>query len=173
MRVNTESRRKPPQEIDMAKMKSSNKSTRGGPGGIQAQMLEGLHQVWLAGMGAVSRAQHDAPKMFDELVAEGARFQADTRGAAEAALRGVLGTVQERINAGVTGVRGQANEALENLEKIFQTRVHRALAQLGVPSAGEVHALGKRIDTLNTNIDRLARRPAAAAKTRGRRAARK
>jgi len=173
MRVNTELRRKPPEETEMAKMKGTGKSARGGQGAVQAQMLEGLHQVWLAGMGAVSKAQHDAPKLFDELVAEGAQFQADTRGSAEAALRGVLGSVQERINAGVTGVRGQANEALENLEKIFQTRVHRALAQLGVPSASEVHALGKRIDALNANIDRLARRPAAAAKSRGRRASRK
>ncbi|MBS0388363.1 MAG: phasin family protein [Proteobacteria bacterium] len=157
----------------MAKMKGGDKTARGGRAAVQAQMLEGLHKVWLAGMGAVSKAQHGAPKMFDELVAEGARFQADTRDSAEAALRGALGSVQQRINAGVTGARGQANEALANLEKIFQTRVHRALAQLGVPSAAEVHALGKRIDALNANIDRLARRPAAAAKGRGKRATRK
>ncbi|MDE2263106.1 MAG: phasin family protein, partial [Gammaproteobacteria bacterium] len=35
--------------------------------------------------------------------------------------------------------------------------VHRALTQLGVPSAEEVSALSKRVDTLNANIGKMAR----------------
>jgi outer membrane murein-binding lipoprotein Lpp len=54
-------------------------------------------------------------------------------------------------------VRGDATDAFENLEKIFRSRVHSALTQLGVPSAGEVESLSKRVDVLNANIDKLAR----------------
>jgi len=136
----------------------------------QARMLDMLHQVWLAGLGAVARAQHGAPRLFQELQAEGARAYADTRAGAEQALRGVLGNVQATIDARVKQVRGRASDAFENLEQVFQTRVHRALKQLGVPSAAEVDSLSRRIDTLNANIDRLARRRGTSRPARGKRA---
>lgn len=133
------------------------KNGRNAASGAQARLLGTLHQVYLAGLGALSRASNGAPQLFEQLVAEGARVHADTRGAAEKALQGVLMGVQEKVGARVGQVRGQAADALDGLEKIFQTRVHRALAQLGVPRAEEVTALSKRVDTLNANINKLAR----------------
>lgn len=148
--------------------RSRRKGGRSAASGAQARLIGTLHQVYLAGLGALSKASQGAPQLFEELVAEGARVHADTRGAAEKALQGVLAGVQERVSARVGQVRGQAADALDGLEKVFQTRVHRALTQLGVPSAEEVSALSKRVDTLNANINRLARtrrmpRPRAAA----------
>jgi poly(hydroxyalkanoate) granule-associated protein len=133
------------------------KSGRNAASGAQARLLGTLHQVYLAGLGAVARASNGAPQLFEELVAEGARVHADTRGAAEKALQGVVMGVQEKVGMRVGRVRGQAADALDGLEKVFQTRVHRALAQLGVPRAEEVAALSKRVDTLNANINSLAR----------------
>ena len=141
----------------MARKAKSAKSARAGGAAIQARLLDVLHQVWLAGLGAASKAQHDAPKVFEELVAEGAKLHEDTRDAAEKALRGAYGDVQSALNAQVSKVRGQANDAFVHLEKVFRTRVHRALTQLGVPSSEQVGALSKRVDALNTNIDKLAR----------------
>jgi poly(hydroxyalkanoate) granule-associated protein len=127
------------------------------PPDSQARLLGTLHQVYLAGLGALSKASNGAPQLFEELVAEGARVHADTRGAAEKALQGVMAGVQDRFNTRVGQVRGQAADVLDGLEKVFQTRVHRALTQLGVPSSEEVAALSKRVDTLNANINRLTR----------------
>ncbi len=141
----------------MAKKRASSKAASRPKASTQSQLLDVVHQVWLAGLGAASKAQHGAPKLLDELIREGARVHADTRGAAEKALRGALGEVQATLNARVKQVRGQASDAFESLEKIFQTRVHRALAQLGVPSAEEIKFLSRRVDALNANIDRLAR----------------
>lgn len=146
--------------------RSRRKGGRNAAAGVQARLIDALHQVYLAGLGAVSRASNGAPQLFEELVAEGARVHADTRGAAEKALQGVLAGVQERVGTRVSQVRGQAADALDGLEKVFQTRVHRALTQLGVPSAEEVNALSKRVDTLNTNISKLTRRPRRAPKAR-------
>ena len=133
------------------------KGGRGAAAGVQTRLIGTLNQIYLAGLGALSRASNGAPQLFEELVAEGARVHADTRGAAEKALQGVLAGVQEKVGARVGQVRGQAADALEGLEKVFQTRVHRALTQLGVPSAEEVAALSKRVDTLNANIGKLTR----------------
>lgn len=133
-------------------------SGRGAPSGAQALLLGTLHQVYLAGLGALARARNGAPQLFEELVAEGARVHADTRGAAEKVLQSMMGDVQEKVGARVGQVRAQAADALDGLEKIFQTRVHRALTQLGVPSAEEVAALSKRVDALNANIGKMTRR---------------
>ncbi len=135
----------------------SRRGARGGAADTQAQLLGMLHQVWLAGLGAASRAQQGVPRLMEELVAEGARVQADTQAAAEKALRGAITGVQETLNSRMSKVRGDATDAFENLEKIFRARVNSALTQLGVPSAGEVQSLGKRVDALNAHIDKLAR----------------
>jgi poly(hydroxyalkanoate) granule-associated protein len=121
----------------------------------QGRLLDTVHQIWLAGLGAASKASQGAPRLMDDLVSEGARVHAEARGVAEKALRGLLESVQTSIATRVGEARGQAAETLNSLEKIFQTRVHRALAQLGVPSAEEVESLSKRIDALNANIDRF------------------
>ncbi len=140
----------------MATKKKSAKHARKGSSDTQAQMLNMMHQVWLAGLGAVSKAQHGAPKLLEELIAEGAEMHATTKDA-EIALRGALSGVQDSLNARMSKMRGDASDAYENLEKIFRSRVRGALTQLGVPSAGEVASLSKHVDALNANIDKLAR----------------
>ena len=146
-------------------------ATRKAGSTAQAQLLETMNKIWLAGLGAVSKAQRGTPQLLDELITEGARVHSATRGAAEKALRGLVGDVRSTLNARFGEVRGQAADALDNLEKIFQTRVHRALTQIGVPSAEEVSALSKRVDALNANIDSLAHSRNAAGRPRGRGAA--
>ena len=74
----------------MAAKKTSAKRAQGSANDMQGQLLNMLHQVWLAGLGAVSRAQQGAPKLLEELIAEGARVQADTQQSAAKALRGAL-----------------------------------------------------------------------------------
>jgi len=138
----------------------SRKTAKAAPATAQARMLEAVQQVWLAGLGAVSKAQRGAPKLLEELVAEGARIQSTTRGNAEKAVKGLLEDVQSTIGERVGNIRTRTGDALDNLEKIFQTRVHRALSQLGVPSAEELAALSKRIDALNHSIEKLARKTA-------------
>lgn len=143
----------------MASRSKSRKSPRSAAAGAPATMVNALHQIYLAGLGAAARARSGAPRLFEDLVAEGARVHSDQRGAAEHALQELLGDARAKVSARVGQVRGQAADALEGLEKIFQTRVHRALTQLGVPSAEQLAALSKRVDALNANIEQLARRP--------------
>ena len=114
-----------------------------------------MSQVWLAGLGAMSKARQGAPLMLQELVAEGSRVQAQTRDDAEKMLGDLFGGMKSSLDAGMKQVRGQAGDALENLEQTFQTRVHRALTQLGVPSAEDVERLSHRVERLNATISKL------------------
>lgn len=124
---------------------------------VQARLLNAVNEVWLAGLGAAVKAQRGAPQLYEDLIAEGAKVHVATRDAAEKALRGILGNVQSTVNARIGEVSGKAGEALEGLEKIFQTRVHRALAQIGVPTAEDVAALSKKVDVLTGSIEKLSR----------------
>jgi len=141
----------------MAKRKLRSRPGHDGASNPSARMLDTLHRIWLAGLGAAAKAQRGAPQLMDDLVEEGARVHSETRGAAEKALRELLGNTKATLDARVGQAKGHANDALENLEKIFQTRVHRVLTQLGVPSAEEVEALSARVTALNESVKQLNR----------------
>ena len=153
----------------MAKKRQSRKA-RGTKNAPSDGMLDAMTQIWLAGLGALSKARQGAPQLMQELAAEGSRIQAITRSSAERSLSDLMGGVKATIDSGVgqmrSGVsqmRGQAEDALGNLETMFQTRVHRALTQLGVPSAEDVHSLSERVERLDASINKFAktRKPAA------------
>jgi poly(hydroxyalkanoate) granule-associated protein len=152
----------------MATNRKSRKQLRKAHSTAQDRMLAMMHQIWLAGLGALSKARNGAPQLLDELITEGGRVQADTRGAAQEALGDLVGDVRAKINARVNQMRDQAGGAYDNLEKIFQSRVQGALKQLGVPSAEDVDRLGKRVDELNANIAKLARKRGPSGKHRAR-----
>ena len=143
----------------MAMKRKTRKSARKNKTTAPERVLDTMNQIWLAGLGAMAKAHQGAPQMLHSLAAEGARIQANTRGSAEKALGGLLNDVKATIDSGVSQVRGQAGDALDNLETIFQTRVRRALTQLGVPSSDDVASLSKRVDKLNASIGKLARKP--------------
>jgi poly(hydroxyalkanoate) granule-associated protein len=139
----------------MARKKLRSRSGQDAATSPSTRMLDTLHRIWLAGLGAAAKAQRGAPQLMEELVEEGARVHSETRGAAEQALRELLGNTKATIDARVGQAKGHANDALENLEKIFQTRVHRVLTQLGVPSAEEVESLSARVSALNDSVKQL------------------
>ena len=141
----------------MARKRTTRKISRKTNSTPSERMLEAMNEIWLAGVGALTKARQGAPHVLHDLVAEGARIQAQSRGSAEKAVQGLLTGVRETIDSGVSQVRGQAGEALDNLETIFQTRVRRALIQLGVPSAEDVEILTQRVEQLNDSIAKLAR----------------
>lgn len=137
----------------------------------QEQMLDTVHQVWLAGLGAFSKAQRGAPKLFDELVKEGAKVHASASKSADKAVRSVVLRAQSAIEGRVGSARARAADTLENLEKVFQSRVQRALHQMGVPGTRDIEKLSARVNALNTSIEKLARRRVSARSGNGKRAA--
>jgi poly(hydroxyalkanoate) granule-associated protein len=115
----------------------------------QPDMLYTAQQIWQAGLGALARAQAGAPKVFEDLMREGSRLQGGAVDAAQRAVmeafRGAKRTVDRRVDT----VREQAGETWDSLEKIFQSRVQRAIAQLGVPTAEEFAALKRQVAALS------------------------
>ena len=115
------------------------------------------HQIWLAGLGALARAQTEGPKLFEALAAEGAVIQERGRAAAQAAVKGAVTNVREAVDVRVEAVRGKANEAIDSVEKLIQTRVQKTLQQIGVPTTHEIQSLSRRVNELNRSVQQLTR----------------
>ncbi|MCE3284921.1 MAG: poly(hydroxyalcanoate) granule associated protein [Steroidobacteraceae bacterium] len=124
----------------------------------QAQLLHGMQQVWLAGIGAIARAQKEGPSAFSEAVFEGLRLLNQSRSTAQRLVRDALETAQGTLHSRVGGARSQAQETWDNLESLFQSRVQRAMHQIGVPTADEIRVLTRRVAELNENVKGIAAR---------------
>jgi poly(hydroxyalkanoate) granule-associated protein len=122
----------------------------------QGNLLYTANQVWAAGLGALARAQGGSSKVFEDLVREGSRLQGTAIDTAQRVVMQAFQGAQKNVNRRVGSVRNQATETLDNLEKIFQTRVQRALHQLGMPTAEEITALTRKVDDLHHSVERLA-----------------
>jgi poly(hydroxyalkanoate) granule-associated protein len=118
-------------------------------------LLSGVQQLLLAGMGAVSRAQHEGPAAFTDAVGEGLKLLGKSRENAEKLVRDALEAAQDSVQSRLDGAREQAGETWDNLELLFQTRVQRALQQIGVPTADEIRLLTRRVGELNEAVKTL------------------
>ena len=130
---------------------------------LASSVKESAQQIWLAGMGAFSKAQEEGGKVFEALVKEGVTLQRKTQAVAEEK----LGEVTSRMSNMAGDVGAKAGQQWDKLETIFEERVAKSLNKLGVPSAKDVDALIKRIDALSAQVAKLskggAKSPAAEA----------
>lgn len=108
-------------------------------------------QIWLAGLGAFSKAQEEGNKVFENLVKEGEDLQARTRKLADETVQ----EVTERVNTIAGTVSNRANAQWDKLEAVFEERVARALARLGVPTNKDLQQLTKRIEQLSKAVNEL------------------
>ncbi|MGQ0428781.1 MAG: phasin family protein [Gammaproteobacteria bacterium] len=139
----------------MAAKKKGKLGASAGPKGGE-NLLYSAHQIWLAGLGALSRAQAGAPKVFEDLMREGSKLQGGALDAAKSVVMQAFQGAQKTVNQRVDEVKVQAGETWDNLEKIFQSRVQRAIHQLGMPTAEEITSLARKVEELSANVDKLA-----------------
>lgn len=123
------------------------------------------HQIWQAGLGAFAKAQDEGGKVFSKLVKEGTGLQKRTQKLAESKVTDVAGSVSKMADS----VGKQASGSWDKLEQVFEERVSRALARLGVPTLKDIELLNARIDALSKQrnasstkpVAKTARKPAA------------
>jgi poly(hydroxyalkanoate) granule-associated protein len=114
-------------------------------------IVESAQHIWLAGLGAFSKAQDEGTRLFEALVREGVALEQKTRkltaGKADEA-RGV-------VEAAVGQVKERSQETWDKLEKVFESRVSRALNRLGIPGSAELKGLTARVEELAREVHKL------------------
>ena len=132
------------------------------------QIMDSAQQIWLAGLGAFAKAQNEGKKVFEILVAQGAKIEERTRHVAEATIE----TAKEQATKTIDMATGK----FDKLEQVFEKRVHSSLNRLGVLTSQDVEALSAQVGELSEAVRALlaqekrsaartvAKKPATAAK---------
>jgi poly(hydroxyalkanoate) granule-associated protein len=124
-------------------------------------------QIWQAGLGAFAKAQQGGGRVFDKLVQEGSELQKRTRSLAEEHAPGL----SDKVAKVADGVGRQAAGSWDKLEQVFEDRVARALATIGVPTRKDIDALTRQVEALSLTVAKLSGQPKGAARKPARKAA--
>ena len=104
-------------------------------------------QIWLAGLGAYTKAEEDTGRFFERLVREGEDIENRTRGAVNRQVK----AVEDRVGE----VKDRATGTWDRLESVFDERVSRALDRLGIPTPSRVRHLEEEVESLRDEVQRL------------------
>jgi poly(hydroxyalkanoate) granule-associated protein len=118
---------------------------------MSRSLVESAQQIWMAGVGAFTRAQGEGSKLFEALVKEGMSIEQHTRKLATGKVDAVRDAVEDRVGV----VRERATDTWDRLEKVFEERVQRALNRLGVPGREELSDLVGRVDALTGELKKF------------------
>ncbi len=121
---------------------------------------ESSSQIWLAGLGAFSKAQEEGSKVFEALVKEGSGLQKKFRSLADSRMNDVTNEVSGKI----TEATSKAAGAWDRLETVFEDRVGRAVGRLGVPTKADIAKLTQRVEELTKQVQKMNAGKAAPAK---------
>lgn len=127
---------------------NSNKKT-GAP--LSGTAQDSTQQIWLAGLGAFSKAQEKGSKIFEMLVKEGLALQQKTQMAAEKN----LSQATRQLSDMAWNIQTQTPYAKDKLETIFEDRVAKALDKLGMPTGQEMKDWVVRLNQLDTRLQQM------------------
>ena len=118
---------------------------------------ESSSHIWLAGLGAFSKAQEEGSKVFEALVKEGTGLQKKFRKFAD----NQVSDVTNEVSGKITEATSKAAGAWDRLETVFEDRVGRAVGRLGVPTKADITKLTTRVEELTRMVQKLSAGKAA------------
>ncbi|HJU26611.1 MAG TPA: phasin family protein [Rhodanobacteraceae bacterium] len=111
-------------------------------------MMDSAQQIWLAGLGAFTKAQKEGSRFFETLVEEGARTQEKTRAYTQAQFE----EAQRRANPWIETARQRTNDAFGKIEQAFDERIARAMQRMQMPTREDIRQLNDRLDELTREV---------------------
>ena len=123
---------------------------------LASAVRSSAQQIWQAGLGAFAKAQEEGGRVFSKLVKEGTEFQKRAEDK--------VADVGDSVSKLADGVGKQASGSWDKLEQVFEERVARALATIGVPMQNDIAALHAKIDALSLQVAALSGKAAPVAK---------
>ena len=120
--------------------------------------------VWLAGLGAMAKAQEQGSKAMEALLNDGLAFQRKSQAEAQQRLQ----EATERLSHLASDFGQQATGRVDKLEHLFEDRVAKALHRLGMPSLLDIQMLNERVAQLEAQLAALKATRASAARKKPR-----
>jgi len=113
---------------------------------LTEKALDRNRDIWLAGLGAFSKARDESGELFNKLIETGEKF--------EDKYKQLVDDSSDTAIKKVTNLFDKIPNPSSKIEDIFDSRVARALKRLGVmPTINALQTLSDRVDNLNTLIE--------------------
>lgn len=110
---------------------------------------DSAHQIWLAGLGALSLAEDESGKLFRTLVKRGKVFEASSKERME--------EVKDELRAKLD-VRKATDAAIDKIGDTFDDGITEVLHRLGLPTKREIDGLAKRVERLTKTLETTPRK---------------
>lgn len=110
-------------------------------------------QIWLAGLGAYSKAGQEGADYLKDLIKSGESVEKQGKKLVTEQVEAANDTVK----TGVSSVKEKVEVQLDKVEKAFDARVAGALNRLGIPSKKDVAALSAKLDELSAVLEHASR----------------
>ena len=111
--------------------------------GDRARMIrKSAHEIWLAGLGALTLAEEEGGKLFRTLVKRGAGMEATNKARLE------------KLIAKVKPIRQDAGARLQKVGVGMDNSMAAVLHRIGVPTRKEIQGLTKRVEELTHSLER-------------------
>lgn len=110
------------------------------------------HEIWLAGLGALSMVEQEGSKMFNTLVKKGQALENEGRKKLTEARQKVDSVVEEAAARRTKVVEEVDEKVISRMEE----SVERVLRRIGVPTHAEVTDLASKVSKLSAQVATLA-----------------
>jgi len=108
-------------------------------------------EIWLAGLGALSRLEQEGDKVFESLVERGKDYE-DKR---SQQLQEATENFRKQQESLTQDVSKRLDDATKSVEKAVSDTLSGTLGRIGVPSRDEVRGLSRRVGELSEKLDAL------------------
>ena len=113
---------------------------------LTEKALDRNRDIWLAGLGAFSKARDESGEMFNKLIESGEKF--------EDKYKQMVDDSSDSAIKKVTKLFDKIPSPSDKIEDIFDSRVARALKRMGImPTINALQTLSERVDDLSALIE--------------------
>ena len=133
---------------DVGQVQTESKDTR--PKGKRKSPLElkrYTKQIWLAGLGAFSRAEEEGNKLFDSLVQVGEELESKTVDLAD--------NTAEKVGEMTGKAIERVTDTVDKVEKLIDQHTHQALNRIGLVTPKDIAMIEQLLVNLSNKVDHL------------------
>lgn len=103
-------------------------------------------KIWLAGLGALSRAEQEGDHWLEQLMRDGEGYEQARQKELDNLLIAMTGSLQKHQH--------HVRQRFDDIETAFEDKVTQALNRMGMVSKSQLHTLEKRLAELEAQLER-------------------
>ncbi len=100
--------------------------------------------IWLAGLGAIARAEKKGDEWLEELMRDGEVYESEKKDDLDQALLNMTGKVKESTS--------RLRQSFDNIEQSFERKVSSTMSKIGLVSKRELDKVKGQLDELEQKL---------------------